>query len=320
MNTIPLTLEARKPTYTVIGGSRGRNCPEDFPVSILLLNRGSRLYRASLFQELTDIGFDSIISIETNPDSPELETLAARFHRVRFIVFKENISIGDQINVGMRESCAPYVFVLWNDLRLATSALSSRFFDRVVELDAACLVPYLGSASGEPMPSMMHPALDGQSLRIVPLPPRKDGEKSLFPFDLCGIYSRERFILGGGFDWTIPNPYWQRLDYGMRTWLWGERIVFAQALKLNYQNQPPALDLTPDESYGRFWLKNLAPRYRADSAYLPGIRFTRFLLRSRMNPFVAWREFNAARTWVRTTSFRFKQDAARLIDLWDPLS
>lgn len=319
MNTIPLTLDAFRPTYTVLGGTKTRSSREGFPVSVLLLNRGPRLYRASLLQDLTHIGFESILSIETGSDSPEIESLASRFPNVRFISFQEPTGIGDRLNVGMRESCAQYVFVLWNDMRLATSTLSSRFFEKVVELDLACLVPTIADPQGVVVPSIVHPAMSHQTLRMVPLSPAKDGEKTVYPFDWCGIYSREKFILLGGFDWTIRNPYWQRLDFGLRAWLWGEELRYAQALRLKYESAPPPDDTSPDIDYGRFWLKNLAPIHQGDSALIPGIKFFPFLARARRGPLSAFEEFRAARTWVRANAFRFKQDASRLADLWDPV-
>jgi len=320
MNTIPLTLDAYRPTYTVLGGGRGAQCRDGFPVSVLLLNRGPRLYRAAMLQELVKVGFDSIVSMEGLSDSPELEGLASKYPQVRFICMHEETNLGVRINIGIRESCAPFVFVLWNDLRLATSTLSSRFFDKVVDLGAACLVPTLNDCAGSLVPSISHPAQSGSSFRVVPLPPKTDGEKSLYPFDGCGIYSREKFTMLGGYDWTISNPYWQKLDFGMRAWLWGENIRYAQALRLNYEGTPPPDDTTPDDGYGRFWLKNLAPVYRGDSAVLPRSRFLGYLFRSRTNPVAAHDEFKAARSWVAACSYRFKDDAARLADLWDPLS
>lgn len=320
MNTIPLTLDAYRPTYTVLGGARGAGSRDRFPVSVLLLNRGPRLYRAAMIQDLVKVGFDSIVSMEGISDSPELEGLASKHPQARFICMHEDCNLGVKINIGVRESSAPFVFVLWNDLRLATSTLSSRFFDKVVDLDAACLVPTLNDASGSIVPSLSNPAQSGKAFRVVPLPPKADGEKSLYPFDGCGIYSREKFTMLGGFDWTISNPYWQKLDFGMRTWLWGETIQYAQALRLNYDSNPPPDDTTPNVDYGRFWLKNLAPVYQGDAATLPGSRLWSYLLRSRKNPSAAFEEFKAAREWVSACSYRFKADATRLADLWDPLS
>jgi len=304
----------------VLGGGRGSGCKDSFPVSVLILNRGPRLYRAAMIQDLVKVGFDSIVSMEGLSDSPELEGLASRHPEARFICLHEDCNLGVKINIGMRESCSPFVFVLWNDLRLATSTLSSRFFDKVVDLDAACLVPTLNDAAGSLVPSISHPAQSGSSFKVVPLRPKADGEKCLYPFDGCGIYSRDKFVSLGGFDWTISNPYWQKLDFGMRAWLWGEKINYAQALRLNYESSPPPDDTTPDSGYGRFWLKNLAPVHRGDQAALPRSRLWSYMVRSRKSPKAALEEFRAARDWVQACSYRFKGDAARLADLWDPLS
>ena len=106
----------------------------------------------------------------------------------------------------------------------------------------------------------------------------------------------------------------------LRTWLWGETIRYAQALRLNYDGAPPAEDTTPDADYGRFWLKNLAPALRGDAATLPGARMLSYLFRSMKGPAQALGDFKAARAWVEACAYRFKADATRLADLWDPLS
>ncbi len=319
MNIIPSTLDARKPTYTVVGGAKSKSCADSFPVSVLVLNRGPQIYRAAFLSELAHIGFDSILSLESGQDSVELEGLVSKFPQVRFITFKEKVSTGDCINVGVRESCTPYVFVLWNDMRLATTTLSSRFFEKVAELNLAVLVPSLHDSAGNVVPSSSHPAVSRRNLKAVQLEPRADGEKSLFPFDWCGIYNREKFMLLGGFDYTIANPYWQKLDFGMRAWLWGEKIHYAQALKLNYTGILPSDDMTADSAYLRFWLKNLAPVHSGDNAALAPSVFWRYWLQARRNPVLAWDEFKAARNWVKLNSFRFKGDAGMLADLWDPM-
>jgi len=152
---------------------------------------------------------------------------------------------------------------------------------------------------------------------VLCLPPAKDGTRSLFPFDYCGIYSRERFVLTGGFDGGIVNPYWQKLDFGFRSWLWGEEIRIASALKVAYDAAPSVEDATPDSGYARFWLKNLAPLFRGDSSWIPGNRFWTYLKCRPAGLFSALSEFRAAREWVGINKYRFKGDAAGLVDLWD---
>jgi hypothetical protein len=302
----------------VVGAPRGKACPESLPVSVLLLNRGTRLYRSEVFRELERIGFESVVSVEERGlEGSDVEGLAARYPRARFLLLAEPASPGEMVNLGMRESCGPFVFVLWSDMSLSTQGLSSRFFERLAERDILCQAPFLSAKGGDPVPSAASPALHRSSLKVLHLAPGKDGARSIYPFDYCGIFSRERFVLTGGYDGGIANPYWQKLDFGFRSWLWGEEIRLAQALKVAYDEAPPSEDATPDEHYKRFWLKNLAPSYRGDSAQIPFSRCWSYLTSHAGNLFTATSEFRAAREWVRLNRYRFKSDASSLVDLWD---
>ncbi len=320
MSTIPTTLNDRPVPYTVVGGLKGRACPEGLPVSVVLLNRGSRLYRAQLLADLERVGFESILSIESGPETPDVESLSGRFPQVRFLFLKEEITPGERINLGMRESCGPFVFVLWNDQRLSTAALSSRFFERLSEQDCLCTAPFLSGREGDPAPTQLAPAFERSSLRVLAFSPQRDGDKTLFPFDGCGIYSREKFIRTGGYDGTIPDSWWQKMDFGFRAWLWGEEIRMAQALRMSYEGSPPPEDTTPGTSYRRFHLKNLAVRVREDGGMLPLSAFLPYLFRASRNPFPAAAEFRAAREWVKVNRYRFRVDPRSVVDLWEPLT
>jgi hypothetical protein len=201
-------------------------------------------------------------------------------------------------------------------MSLAAQGLSSRFFERLSERDILCQAPSLFERGGEQVPAAASPAFNRSSLKVLSLAPSKDGMKSLYPFDYAGIYSREKFVLTGGFDSMFPSPYWQKLDFGFRSWLWGEEIRVAQALKVSYADAPTTEDETTDECYKWFWLKNLAPSFRGDSGAISPSRIWSYL-RSRGWMPSAFGEFRAAREWVRTNRYRFRTDAASLVDLWD---
>jgi len=318
MNTIPTTLDAGAVPYTVVGG--GASAPGGGPagrVSVVLLNRGSRFYREDAFRELKRAGFSSILSVEPRPGSPDLESPSPREAGVRFMILSEPASVGVQVNLAIRESAGPWVFVLWSDMALSAQVLSSRFFDRLAERDILCRTPLFLGKGGEVLPSAATPALHKSSLKVLRLGSAKDGAKSLFPLDFAGIYSKEKFVLTGGFDPLIGNPYWQKLDFGFRSWLWGEEIRVSQALKLSYTGSPNVEDETPDEYYKWFWLKNLAPSFRGDSASIPRSRLWAYLRRRGKGPSSALAEFRAARDWVRLNRFRFRSDAPSLVDLWE---
>jgi hypothetical protein len=303
--------------YTVVGGPPARGAPEGSSLSVLLLGRGNRLYRNDVLHDLERLGLDSIVWIEEGVDALDVESLAQRHPGTRFVLLGGPVSVGERINVGMRESASPYVFVLWSDMKLQAAGLSGRFFERLGEQKLLCLAPWLQAGRGDVLPCAVSPALHRQSLKLLPLPPAKDGARTIYPVDFCGIYSRERFILTGGFDGGIRNPYWQKLDFGFRAWLWGEEIRLSQALRVGYEDSPTEEDSTPDDDYKWFWLKNLAPSYRSDHAAIAPRRYWAYLRRRRGNPLAALSEFRAATEWVKLNRFRFGSDASSLVDLWE---
>ena len=317
MNTIPTTLDAGAVPYTVVGAPKSGPGGDSSALSVVLLNRGSRLYRGDALGELARAGLGPILSVEPKPDSRDIEALSARHSATRFLLLSEPASPGVQINLAIRESPGPYVFVIWTDMSLSAQGLSSRFFERLSERNVLCQAPALFARGGDQVPAAASPAFDGSGLKLLRLNPPKDGARTLFPFDYAGIYSREKFVLTGGFDAGIPNPYWQKLDFGFRAWLWGEEIRIAQALKVSYADAPTPEDETPDECYKWFWLKNLAPSFNGDSGAIPPYRFWSYLRSRRGGAVSALGEFRAGREWVKINRYRFRTDAASLVDLWD---
>jgi hypothetical protein len=80
----------------------------------------------------------------------------------------------------------------------------------------------------------------------------------------------------------------------------------------------PPEDSTVEESYQRFYLKNIVPVYQGDRAHIPWRRFFRYLFGSGFDLPAAWEEFAEARRWVRRHAARFQSDAQTLMGLWDP--
>jgi hypothetical protein len=181
-----------------------------------------------------------------------------------------------------------------------------------------CTVPVIQNARCETLPTLIAPVVNRKIVKTLAFAPRdKEGLPSLYPFDGVGIYDRDRFVRLGGFDSTLKNPHWQLMDFGFRSRLWGEEISITQLVKLSYDGEVPAADSTPEASYRRFYLKNLAPVFRSDYAHLPLRRFPGYLIRSGGYPFSAWEEFSSARRWVKTNCYRFKNDARAIAGLWE---
>jgi hypothetical protein len=328
MNTIPTTFSDTLPSYTAVGGN---DKLASTGLSAVLLNRGGRFPRRILFQEMEKAGFDYVISIESPQEHYDVEELSGRFPFVRFILLSKEISLGEQINLAVLELSSPLFFVTWNDLKILSGGGASRMAERLFlsreELQKAegagsafkrlCTVPVIQNARCETLPTLIAPAVSRNTVKTLAFAPAKEGLPSLYPFDGVGIYDRDRFIRLGGFDGTLKNPHWQLMDFGFRACLWGEEIGVTQLVKVSYNDEVPAMDNTPEASYRRFYLKNLAPVFRGDYSHLPLRRFPGYFIRSGGDPFSAWEEFAEARRWVKTNRYRFRYDARAVTDLWE---
>jgi hypothetical protein len=306
--------EARIP-YTVIGGPRWdrvRRYP--FPLTILVISRGDRLFRAELLKDLQSRGIGEVLWVEGDSPSPDIESLARDFPDVRFLLLKAPSTIGERINIGIAEARAPLVLSLWSDTRL--SVFPASVLGPLEKSGTLCTVPVARNALLEPIPSWQSPLWKRRRLSPAFRIPQKEGEPTLFPFDYCGIYHREKFSQSGGYDPGIANPYWQKLDFGVRCFLWGEQLRGTTGISVTYTGSPPAEDATPDKGYKLFWLKNIAVRKRREMGVLPARRVFDYMVHSDTGPVYAIKEFRAVRAWVHTHRFRFRRDPRDLMERW----
>jgi len=314
----------------------------------VILNRGGRYPRYTFFEELEKAGFDYVISMEGSSARYDLEALTGSFPFVRFILLKEPVSAGEEINLAASELSSPLFFVLWNDLRILRGGGAERMAERLLSAAGAsgnqgnkgaykrlCTTPLIQDGRSETIPTLIAPALVPEAnhglpsrrveksrafrlksiVKTIPFIPKKEGLPSLYPFDGVGIYDRERFMRLGGYDPAIKKFYWQLMDFGFRANLWGEEIAVTQLIKLAYDGAFPEEDVTADEGCLRFFLKNVAPVFRRDYAHIPLRRFPGYFKR-RGDLFTAWEEFSAAREWVRTNRYRFGSDARIIAERW----
>ncbi len=318
MSSIPAIFNEKKVPHTIVGGAVRKTDESASPYTVILLNRGGRYYRSAVFASLEAAGVTSILSVELSNEPYDLESLSVRFPSVKFLVPLEKVTVGEMINTAMAEISSPVALVLWNDVKVLPSSFPSRLFSRLAEEGLVCAAPVLLSDRLEPLPVQMVPALSKASFQVEPMACYRDASPTAYPFDYIGIYNRDRFIKLGGFDHTISNPYWQNLDFGIRAHLWGERISLITSFRLSYEGAVPREDVSADSSYVNFYLKNLAPVYRKDYAFIPTSRFFSFAGRSGLTVFEAVARFSAARKWVYLNRYRFVRDAASMVSSWEP--
>ncbi|HZK19660.1 MAG TPA: hypothetical protein VFC68_02930 [Treponemataceae bacterium] len=316
MNTIPLIFNERQFKRTVLGGSvRFEN--STVPVTVLLLNRGGSHFRSQQLQTLVSDGFSRIICVESSADSYTLEDYSQNFPSVKFIIPLEKITPGEMINAGIAEADTEYVLVLWDDLKITEKMLSPTVYKKLTTTPRLCIAPYIQSNSRSYLPVRMVPSVDAFFLDISPEPVLSACTNTAYPFDSIGLYHREKFIQLGGFDYTITNSYWQILDFALRGWLWGEEIVISSFMKCMYQETIPLEDTTADYMQLRFYLKNTAPVFKIDHAYIPISRVFSYIKKSSTNLFTAISDFRDARKWVEKNKYRFKMDMPYLVENWE---
>jgi hypothetical protein len=327
MNTIPITFNQDFPSYTVIGG---RESAHSTGLSVVLLNRGGRYARRGIFHDLEKTGFDNVVSVEPEPVHYDLDELSARFPFVKFLLPHKKISLGEQINLAVSEIDTPLFFVLWNDLKMVAGGTAQRMAERLTrpaetngngkgksKFMRLCTVPVIQNAHLDTIPTLIAPVIRQKKIQTCFLNPTCEGLYSLYPFDGIGIYDKERFIKLGGFDGTINNSFWQLMDFGFRAYLWGEEISLSQTMKFSYEASVPTEDDSTDGDYSRFYLKNIAPVFRNDCAYLPVSRFPGFLFKANKGIFGAWDDFSESRRWVNTNSFRWHCNPKTIASHWN---
>jgi len=317
MNTIPSISSTCDVPYTVVWEKKYDNADRSPHVTILLLNRGGKFHKEELLTDLSTYKFAEIIYIEGPDISYEIDPLLKKFPRVKFILLKGNISTGEKINLGISESGSVFTFVLWSNMKLAQSSFTRDIMEDMGKKSHLCIVPFILNSKHEPVPTIQVPGYMKGNVKVMPWHGIKDSCKSLFPFDYCGIYHKERFMNLGGFDPEIANPYWQKIDFGFRAFLWGEEIQLSKNVHIHYIGDVHSEDVTPDEHYKRFYLKNIYVKFKNGSGYIPYYKFLHYLFHSDTGPFTSWKEFNQVKQWVHAQSGCFKNNAQNLIAQWE---
>jgi hypothetical protein len=318
MNTIPLIFRQSQIPYTVMGGSpKPRLGKYLFPLTVLILNRGARLFQQDIFTELPSDESLEVISIAGPDITHDLESLTKKYPYVKFLLLHEKCTVGEKVNIGMEEAMARLVLVIWNDMRISPSSLTARLWEKIEKQNTLCTVPILKNKKGETIPSMQTPGYFKKTFKLVPWNPLRNGMKSLFPFDFCGIYNKEKFKQCGGYDRNLQTPFWQKADFGFRVFLWGESILCNTSLLFHYKYGIPLEENTPDESYKLFYLKNLCVDFRSDRGVLSFRNFCSYLVKSNAGFLTSLKEFLYIQRWVTLNKYRFRRDARSLIELWE---
>ena len=87
---------------------------------------------------------------------------------------------------------------------------------------------------------------------------------------------------------------------------------------MKYAGACPLEDISADDSYIKFYLKNLAPIVGKKGGGLPWYLFFSYAIRSGLNPFKAYKYFKVVQDWVHINKYRFVKSPQDLICKWEP--
>jgi hypothetical protein len=269
-----------------------------------------------VYENLLNCGFERVISVEPQSRSCNTDQLSRQFPQVKCIIALEPVTQGDMMNIGMAEAESSHVLMLYDDLCTENVPFTAAMAKRFISLDQYCVAPKLVSSSIQNIPIVSNPSSHHSVFEVSSSMMIQDGIPTLYPFDAAGFYDRNRYIRLGGADYTVTSSYWQNLDLSFRSWLWGEKTTIASSFVLTYGGDIPSEERTPDLSYLRFYLKNLLPVYNTDHAKIPSASFFPFGRRSSCGLSESLWQFRDAQRWTDENKYRFKMDAASLIDSW----
>lgn len=290
--------------YTIIGGGKQNITPHTIPWTLLVLNRGRSVLQTS------QLKFAEIISIESSTRRKR-ESVPG----VKTLITDTSVNPGEQVNLGISAASYPFVAVIWNDMRFMT-LFSPQFVHEVENGENICTVPMLYSYQGDLIPSIPTPASSMRTVKTIPMTAIETGTAALYPFDYAGIYNKKMFQLAGGYDPEIHSSFWQKMDFGFRSWLWGEKIILNASLRIYYNCDFQQDDQTIDQGYRRFYLRNLAVHIKDNLAFLPKSGILSYIFRSGEGPMVAMSEYKDASEWVNQNSTKFVQNCRTLVENW----
>lgn len=314
MSIIPTTFNEHAVPYTLVGGKNFKR--ELNNVGAIIMSRGGWYNFPSIVKSLLEIGCTSIISVESPKKSIDLENMIDEYPFVKFLLPQEETTIGENINIAVSELKTDYAIVLWNDQSILDSSHLSKAVEQAKELDKMCLSPVAITKTNDMISVQMLPILKNGHFSTEAIPIIQNNTRSIYAFDFTGIYNCKKFMDFGGFDYTLKNPYWQNLDFGFRTFLWGEEIVINTHFKLKYLSSIPVEDTSYDDAYTRFYIKNLRPTVANGKAYIKFDVFFSYMSGMGFNPFMAYNYFKVGYDWVKKNQKRFIVPPYDLISNW----
>ncbi|MDD3941136.1 MAG: hypothetical protein WCY74_02860 [Sphaerochaetaceae bacterium] len=205
---------------------------ETLSLGMVAMEGGEAL--ATSIEELTACAPTRTVHVLMYEEQGRLPELRARFPDVTFIVFSEPVSFGTMANSMANECYTTFFFLTRSDLRCSGYAM-----DEAIKLlhrsdKPSVITVRLMNRLQEQIPVIQAPLVRDGLIDPISFLPTGSLVPTLYPFLGVGLYERALFQRLRGFDELVDGEYWQQLDFGLRSWLYGYPILNFPGLECTF--------------------------------------------------------------------------------------
>ncbi len=205
-----------------------------------------------------------VMTVQSRMEDGEIQEL---FPDVNYIAFKTATTTGEYINAFADECYATYFLVVRTDSTLIAFEGEKLMSKMAAHNHPAVISPVMISSAAEILPTLRAPYIKGRNvepLSFMPTIAEDVEEENLYPVMELGLYDRALFQRLRSYDTLIAGEFYQAMDFGVRCYLLGYRVITTRALALQF---PKRISIIEDRSFcdgaERFYTKALSIRHIA---------------------------------------------------------
>lgn len=202
------------------------------------------------------------IHVLTNEYKMDQYDIQSQYPEVTFIVFKNDTITGEYINAMADECYTDYFLIVRSDMEIIAFD-GNKILNIMGGKDhPVAISPVMLSSNAEVMPTLRAPFIRGKEVDPQSFLPNVESEKpepTLYPVLCLGLYDRAFFQRLRGFDTEITGEYYQSIDFGVRAWLFGNKMFVSPSLAVQFPNRVSVIeDRSECGGMNRFYTKALS--------------------------------------------------------------
>lgn len=200
-----------------------------------------------------------VLTTEYKMDEYDLQT---KYPEVTYIVFKSDCTTGEYINAMANECYTDYFLMVRTDMDIIAFD-SAKLLEYMSSKDhPVAICPVMVSSQGDVLPSVRVPFIRDKEVDPQSFQPQIEDDRltrTLYPVLAAGLYDRALFQRLRGYDVEIESEYFQTLDLGVRSWLFGFSLHTTRVLAVQFPRRVSVIE-DRSECIGmeRFYTKALS--------------------------------------------------------------